>query len=474
MITPQLSHPFWNPVYGSTAVHSNHQIKRIMKLRINFNLKTGVASEEVPVLAILNYGYKEYDVNKKQNVYKPLKYYTGVKVKKTEWDQQQKLPVKKALQSELLQMEKQINDVFHALRVNGEVNPVNLKNALDAKIKGKEIETVKRIRIVDFIQTEILSDPTMKRGTREGYNMLRKQLERLETRLGKPVFTHEFNEGVYKVFMEDVRARNNRLNSVYNTYKNLRAILRRIAFKYKIQVFNLTLDLPMNQKVKGSVNEKIYLSFGQLQKVIDYQPETVRMRNVKLIFLTLCLSGTRYSDVFKVIPEHHYSDDDVAFSYARFSTKKNNKEVIIPILKPLADAFAANGGPAYRIHETQFNKDLKVLMRESGLVDEQILSYTDAYGQIQFEKKEFCDFVTSHTGRRSFITNLIRKVPIPMLAKITTHETMNTPDSGEQLAENSVIMRYDQISLISNAVEFVHHLKRLQTTDTRYFVLKLV
>jgi len=40
-----------------TLEPTNHELK------INYTLKTGV-SGKVPVLAVLNYGYKEYDVNK--------------------------------------------------------------------------------------------------------------------------------------------------------------------------------------------------------------------------------------------------------------------------------------------------------------------------------------------------------------------------------------------------------------------------
>lgn len=90
-----------------------------MKLKINFALKTGVTGE-VPVLAILNYGYKEYDVTKQKHVYKPLKYYTGIKVTKSGWDEVQEFPTKKAQQIELLSIEKQINDVWNALNTNDE------------------------------------------------------------------------------------------------------------------------------------------------------------------------------------------------------------------------------------------------------------------------------------------------------------------------------------------------------------------
>jgi integrase len=368
----------------------------------------------------------------------------------------------------LLNIEKQINDVFHALSINGELTPVNFKNALDAKTKGLESElipSVKRIRIIDFIQTEILDDLRIKKGTREIYNTLRKQLMKLETKMGKSIFTHDFDETYYKAFIEHIRGQYNRLNSVQNMYKTLRAILRKIALKYKVKVFNFTLDLPQNEKIRASTNEKVYLTFEQVKKLIEYEPENERYRNTKLIFLTLFFTGTRYSDVFKVKPEYHYSKSGVQFSYARFVTQKNNKEVIIPILKPLADAFEANGGKtAYKVHETQFNIDIKELIKLCGIEDEETLSFTDSYGRVQFETKKFSQFVSSHTGRRSFVTNLINLIPVTILTKITSHE----------LRDNSIIFSYNKISLLDNAVMFVRELMRLQETDKDHFTLRLV
>lgn len=436
-----------------------------MKLKINFALKTGVTGE-IPVLAILNYGYKEFDVAKQKHIYKPLKYYTGIKVTNSNWNAQLKLPTLKSQLSELMNIEKQINDVFNALNVNGEITPTNLKNALDSKIKGVESESVKRIRIIDFIKTEIIDKTELNKGTRENYNTLRKQLVKLEKKMGKAVYTHEFDEQYYNTFIEQIREQNNRLNSVRNAYKSLRAVLRKIALKYKMKVFDLTLELPQSKKVSEIRKvDKVYLTYEQIQKLIKYEPENERYRNAKLIFLTLFFTGTRYSDVFKVQPEFHYSKNGIEFSYARFVTQKNNKEVIIPILKPLADAIKANGGKtAYRVHETQFNIDVKKIIELSGIKEEHTLSYTDSFGAVKFETKEFFKFVSSHTGRRSFVTNLINLIPVTILTKITSHE----------LRDNSIIFSYNKISLLDNAVLFVRELMRLQETDKDHFTIKLV
>ncbi|TSJ44828.1 tyrosine-type recombinase/integrase [Fluviicola chungangensis] len=436
-----------------------------MKLKINFALKTGVTGE-IPILAILNYGYKEFDVAKQKHIYKPLKYYTGVKVTKSNWNAQLKQPTLKSQQSELINIEKQINDVFNALNINGEITPTNLKSALDSKIKGIESESVKRIRIIDFIQNEIIDKTEVRKGTRENYNTLRKQLIKLEEKMGKSVYTHEFNEQYYNTFIEQIRVQNNRLHSVRNAYKSLRAVLRKIALKYKVKVFDLTLELPQSKKVSEIRKvDKVYLTYEQIQKLIDYEPENERYRNAKLIFLTLFFTGTRYSDVFKVKPEYHYSKNGIEFSYARFVTQKNNKEVIIPILKPLADAIKANSGKtAYRVHETQFNIDVKKIIELSGIKEEHTLSYTDSYGAVKFETKEFFKFVSSHTGRRSFVTNLINLIPVTILTKITSHE----------LRDNSIIFSYNKISLLDNAVLFIRELMRLQETDKDHFTLRLV
>ena len=62
-----------------------------MKLKISYTLKSGV-NGEIPIIANLNFGYKEFDVLKKVLIYKPMRYYTGVKVEKYEWNNELKQP----------------------------------------------------------------------------------------------------------------------------------------------------------------------------------------------------------------------------------------------------------------------------------------------------------------------------------------------------------------------------------------------
>jgi hypothetical protein len=92
------------------------------------------------------------------------------------------------------------------------------------------------------------------------------------------------------------------------------------------------------------------------------------------------------------------------------------------------------------------------------------LSYTDSRGKKVLETSPFNTLVSSHTGRRSFITNLINYVPVTILTKITSH----------QLKETSIIFGYNKTSLLENAVLFVKELARLQESNQDHFKIRLI
>lgn len=437
-----------------------------MRLRINFALKDG-GTVETPVLAVMTFGQKEIDLITGKTTYKRLRYYTGVKAKPADWNKAAKLPYNKTAQADLLQFEKTALEVYNVLQsVNGNVTIETMKAALDEKLKGKKQKVVQRIRITEFIETEIISDSEMKHWTKCGYSRLKQYFEDFETVYGKPIYNHEFDDRVFRLFMAEVRKRNNRYNSVTYFYKNLKATLNRIKRTYKVPVFNPTEELPKAQKQADIKPAKVYLNFEQIQKVIKHKPKTKREENVKLIFLTLFFTGCRYSDVFKIKPEGQYHKTGLKFSYGHYISQKTNIEVIVPILKPLADAIATNGGAtAKKMDLAEFNKELRELLRDCGLTEPITLSYTDSYGNKKFEQKPFCNFVSSHTGRRSFVSNLINHIPDTILSKITGHDTGNS--------SSNMIHGYNQISPIDSAVLFYRTLSRIQSIDKEHFIFKL-
>ena len=131
----------------------------------------------------------------------------------------------------------------------------------------------------------------------------------------------------------------------------------------------------------------------------------------------------------------------------------------------MEDAFKANNDqPPHSISAQKFNDYVKDLAKFAGLTEDVTLSFTNSYGKKEYEVKPFHQFVTSHIGRRSFITNLINYIPVTILSKIT----------GHSLTNKNVIFSYNKISLLDNSVMFVKELKRVQENYVEEVSIELV
>lgn len=437
------------------------------KLKSSFVLKK-YKGEEKLVELYLNFGYKEYNTLKNKYYYKPLRYYTGVRIKKHEWDSVNKIPFNSKKLNELLNLEQTAHDIFNYLSKKDQViTPDSLRIELDRALKGGEAEVKSIIGIVDYIENEILNGENDSRSkkTLQTYRKLFGKLKQFEEKHKITVTVDNLNEELYLKFVDHLRSVLGRINSVWGELKTLKSVLNEIRRKYKVQVFNPTDELSKSDKVSQQSEDKVYFTFSQIQKIIEFEPSNERLKNTKLILLTLLFSGCRYSDVFKVQPSYQYDENGVSFRYARFIDQKTDKDIIVPILEPLEQAYEENGGnPPYRISDVKFNKYVKELCELAGLTDDVTLAYTDSHGKKQYDVKQFFEFVTSHIGRRSFITNLINFIPITILTKIT----------GHSIKDKSIIFTYNKTSLLDNAALFVKELKRVTDANSDLFPLKLV
>ena len=151
-----------------------------MKLKINFYLKSG-SYTLVPVMALISFGYSEYDVKTLKKVYKPIRYYTSIKVPRNEWDFDTKFPKSKALQNELVLFEKKVIDCYKFLELRGDyITPENFKETLDIKLGKKELIDKLRIRMVDYVEDYIIPSNEFKDSTKTFYTQIKNKIIELE------------------------------------------------------------------------------------------------------------------------------------------------------------------------------------------------------------------------------------------------------------------------------------------------------
>lgn len=436
-----------------------------MKFNVSYYLKSG-DNGLFRVMAKISFGYSEFDVKLNKKVYKPVLYYTPLKISKSDWDSKKSYPKSKQSISSLVDFEKQASNCFQKMILNNEeINPTTFKKAFDLML-GREVVIDKlRIRLTDFIEDEIIPSGKFSKGTIKRYRTTINNILAFEKRMGRPLYATDINEEIYKYYIDFLESNSNieKNNSLvsYLTYFN--SALSKISRKYKISLFKASRDLDSDDKRTRTIEDKVYLNFDDINKVIKFKPKTEKLKNVKLIFLTLLLTGCRYGDVFKVKPEFHYKKNNEDFYYCKFITQKNQKEVLIPILKPLMDAFEAYKGTATYMHIDEFDTLVKDLVRNAGITHEESKTYTDSKRKVKFDIKPFWAHVSSHTGRRSFITNLIKYIPITTLCKITTHE----------LKDKSIIFIYDKTTLLENAIHFIRNIVRAKQDFQQAFPFRL-
>jgi integrase len=436
-----------------------------MKLKISYYLKSGT-HKMIPVIALISFGYSELDVKKKKMVYKPIRYYTPIKLKaRSEWDYGENLPVSKELQRELSLFERKVENTHKLLELKKQsITPTSFKTALDIEFGKIKLVDPLRIRMTDYIEDEIMTSGKFKPQTLKRYRTTINNIKDFEKKTGRPLYAGDVNEDIYRIYTEFIRGKVEKNNSLvsYLTYFN--STLSKIARSFKIPLFKASRDLDKDEKLRRTIEEKVFLSFDDIKTLMAHTPQTAKMQNVKLIFLTLLFTGCRFGDVFKIKPEYEYQKSNEHFYFCKFITQKNQKEVLIPIVKPLLDAFKRNKGTPKIVNLYEFDKMVKILVKDCGIIHKTSLSYTDSNGVKKMTTAPFYELVTSHTGRRSFITNLINYVPITTLCKITTHE----------LKDKSIIFIYDKTSLLQNAVLFLRHLIRARLDFKNSFPIRLI
>lgn len=444
-----------------------HKTISTMSVKISRFLKNE-KSETRPIIFKINFGYKQVNLISNETKYKPLLYNSQLKVLAENWNNDLKLPTNNKQIGELIQMEEVIKNTFEHLTLQKvTITPELLKDELDVIFERKsKSEETGVIGIKNYIDNVILIEKKGRTtGTLRNFKKLSSKIEGFQDAKGVVLTAENLDETLYLEFLEFIKLQVNKINSVWDAMKILKAVLREISRRYKIKVFDPVNELAKSDKISPVSEEKPYLDFNNIQTILDYKTTNERLQNTKLILTTLLFTGCRYSDVFKITPEYTYEKEGLNFRYARFIDQKTGKDIIIPFLKPLEDAISENKGKLpYPISDVKFNLYVKELAERAELNEEITLSYTNSQGKKEYEVKRFFEFVTSHIGRRSFITNLINYVPVTILSKIT----------GHALTNKNVIFSYNKISLLDNAALFVKELQRVTQNNPKEFPIQLV
>ena len=154
----------------------------------------------------------------------------------------------------------------------------------------------------------------------------------------------------------------------------------------------------------------IFLSDEEIAKIYQL---TLTEKNEKYdkyrdMFLIGCYTGLRVSD-YTQLKKEYFKTTKEGNSVIDIITQKTGKKISLPIfydeLNQIAEKYQYNFP---KVSAQKINENIKIIARMAGITEE--ITYPSYKGgkkvQLSAEK---CDLISTHTGRRSAVTNLWRK-----------------------------------------------------------------
>ena len=166
-------------------------------------------------------------------------------------------------------------------------------------------------------------------------------------------------------------------------------------------------------------SDAVYLNELELQLVKDKSfSDSPHLENVRDWFLLLAWTGARFSDLEKI------SQTDIKDGFITFRQKKTNTKVTIPLHPVVSEILQKyNYQMPEPISNQKFNEYIKEVAETAGLTSPEVLTRTVG-GTLKSETMPKFELISSHTGRRSFCTNMYKRgLPTLMIMSISGHKT---------------------------------------------------
>ena len=166
-------------------------------------------------------------------------------------------------------------------------------------------------------------------------------------------------------------------------------------------------------------SDAVYLNETELQQLKNKTfSDSPHLENVRDWFLLLAWTGARFSDLEKI------SQTDIKDGFITFRQKKTNTKVTIPLHPVVSEILQKHN---YKMPEPisnqKFNEYIKEVAEMAGMTSPEVLTRTVG-GTLKSETMPKFELISSHTGRRSFCTNMYKRgLPTLMIMSISGHRT---------------------------------------------------
>lgn len=300
---------------------------------------------------------------------------------------------------------------------------------------------------ISHLKTQFLSYKSnfVKEGTLKEYRTVFKGLEDFEKHKGTKLILREMDgkfQRLFEVFLSRKKNTNDGdkeglLNDTIHKYISTLKVFLKWCNDNDYLVHPDVFKTQKTNFKKKAYNEIIALSESEIQKLMNHDlSDRPSLERVRDLFCLLCYTGQRFEDLINFDPK------DIKNNAWDFISVKVKKRVIVPFegyIAPAKDILERIGYSVPKISNQKFNEYIKTVGKLAGM--DEIIKITRYSGKqkLVIEKRKY-DFLSSHVGRRSMVTNLLsRNVPITLVQKLTAHSDIRTLMKYESANTDSLI-----------------------------------
>ena len=198
-----------------------------------------------------------------------------------------------------------------------------------------------------------------------------------------------------------------------NTAKFYCAMLKSVLSLYNDEV-ELPGDYSKALSLKSETSVSTWLTESDIDKLINYEPRTKNERIVRDQFILGCLTGARYSDYTR------FTETNIKGDKIVYVSQKTKIKAEIP-LSDAAERIIRSGSAIGELSMVTFNKTIRNICKSCG-IDE----LTQVFHKGEDAIGEKWEFVSSHTARKSFATNVyLRCRDIFLVSRYMGHSSVD-------------------------------------------------
>jgi site-specific recombinase XerD len=321
------------------------------------------------------------------------------------------------------------------------------KNAIRAILNDKDIKNLnlpkkKREKsflgyFKEFIRNTNNGDRLSEKGTRIGNSTIstyHTTLNHLKSFAEQAKFHLSFdniNDSFFSSFSKYLSKNNINNNSQGKYIKVIKSMMHYYYDQDVHQNHKFIKDL----KVRNEDSDQVALNKQEIKKISELTDLSEKQEKTRDLFLIQIHTGLRYSDLANLKPENiNYDSNTISLKMIKTKTS-----IRIPIPNEVALIFKKYNGTLPAISNQKYNKNVKELCK--------IAEFTEPIQRVNYvggkrieETQPKYEFVTSHTGRRTFITeSLLRGVLPEEIMKITGHKSMKSFQKYIKITDNGAI-----------------------------------